>query len=409
MNSRPFTVAMVAGMPYPMTKASCIRVGHLVHNLATEYDDIRVKLFAYRGAGEPPEQHPRIEYHLVAGFEAGGAKYYAWSNKLRVDARLIRQMVGQRRSIDVIHCHTIEGLGIALAFKALTFSRAPICMDVHGPVVPELVHYRMIPNWRPVVAAVETLERLMLSFVCHAFVSNEGLHRLLNERVLRDRVSVVFDYVDPAVFDPARIDRERVAALRAQYKSGGEQLLTYVGMFKDYQGVDYLIRAFAELALRHSALRLMLIGDGPCRGDYERLIGQLGLGDRVLLPGLVPHRDVLNWLDIADIVISPRIDNEITQAGFVSQLPEYMAVGKVIVATSVSGCPYLLRDGAGILVEPNDERALVRGIETALALPADATEVMVRKARENAAQFTWKQGIGAVYRVYRQLLAAGAS
>jgi glycosyltransferase involved in cell wall biosynthesis len=90
-------------------------------------------------------------------------------------------------------------------------------------------------------------------------------------------------------------------------------------------------------------------------------------------------------------------------------MPEYMAVGKRIVATSVSGCPYLLRDGAGILVEPNDEGALVRGIEMALALPADAAGSMVRKARENAAQFTWKQGIGAVYRVYRQLLAAGAS
>src|SRR5512143_166642 len=107
-------------------------------------------------------------------------------------------MIGQRRAIDVIHCHTIEGLGIALAFKALTFSRAPICMDVHGPVVPELVHYHLIPNWRPVVAAVEMLERVMLSFVRHAFVSNEGLRRLLEDRMSRDRVSVVFDYVDPA-------------------------------------------------------------------------------------------------------------------------------------------------------------------------------------------------------------------
>ena len=83
-------------------------------------------------------------------------------------------MIGQRRAIDVIHCHTIEGLGIALAFKALTFSRAPICMDVHGPVVPELVHYHLIPNWRPVVAAVEMLERVMLSFVRHAFVVDDS-------------------------------------------------------------------------------------------------------------------------------------------------------------------------------------------------------------------------------------------
>jgi hypothetical protein len=117
------TVAMVAGMPYPMAKASCIRVGHLVDNLAGQFDDVRVKVFAYEGTGNPAS-HPHVEYHLVGGFDSQKAKYYTWSNKLRADARLIRAMIRQRKAIDLIHCHTIEGLGIALAFKALTLSRA---------------------------------------------------------------------------------------------------------------------------------------------------------------------------------------------------------------------------------------------------------------------------------------------
>jgi len=405
MSARLFTVAMVAGMPYPMTKASCIRVGHLVNNLAGQFEDVRLKVFAYRGSGDPPP-HPRIEYHLVGGFDPDKARYYTWSNKLNADARLIRELVKQRGEIDLIHCHTIEGLGIALAFKALTLSRAPICMDVHGPVVAELVHYHLIPNWRPVIALVEALESGMMSFVKHAFVSNEGLRGLLERRLPRERVTVVFDYVDLDSFDPGRVDRSRVAELRARFKGRGERLLTYVGMFKDYQGVDYLIRAFADVAARHPELRLMLIGDGPCRTQYERLIGELGIGALVHLPGLVPHGEVLNWLEIADLVVSPRIDNEITRAGFVSQMPEYMAAGRSIVATRVSGCSFLLRDGAGILVEPNDVAALAQGLETALAQDESAARSMVRKARENVAQFTWKQGIGAVYSAYRTLLAA---
>jgi len=406
MTARPFTVAMVAAMPYPMTKASCIRVGHLVDNLSGEYEDIRVQVFAYQGTFGAPAR-PRVEYHLVGGFDSEKSQYYSWSNKLRADARVIREMIRQRKAIDLIHCHTIEGLGIALAFKALTLSRAPICMDVHGPVVPELVHYRLIPDWRPVVAAVEALESGMMSFVRHAFVSNEGLRSLLEKRLARERVTVVFDYVDLDAFGAARIDRARLAELRSRYKGAGERLLTYVGMFKDYQGVDYLLRAFAEIAGRHPDLRLMLIGDGPCRAEYERLIGELGIAGRVHLPGLVQHSEVGNWLEIADIVVSPRIDNEITRAGFVSQMPEYMAAGKSIVATAVSGCSFLLRDGAGILVKPNDVAALARGIETALTQDDDATRAMAQKARENAAQFTWKQGISAVYSVYRNLLAAG--
>jgi glycosyltransferase involved in cell wall biosynthesis len=406
MTVRPFTVAMVAGMPYPMTKASCIRVGHLVSNLAGGYEDIRVQVFAYRGTFDAPAV-PRVEYHLVGGFDAEKSKYYSWTNKLRADALVIREMIRQRKAIDLIHCHTIEGLGIALAFKALTFSAAPICMDVHGPVVPELVHYHLIPDWRPVISAVEALETVMMSFVRHAFVSNEGLRSLLEKRLARDRVTVVFDYVDLDAFGTARIDRASVAELRDRFKGSGERLLTYLGMFKDYQGVDYLIRAFADIAALHPELRLMLIGDGPCRVEYERQIDRLGICDRVHLPGLIQHSDVRNWLEIADIVASPRVDNEITRAGFVSQMPEYMAAGKLIVATAVSGCSFLLRDGAGILVEPNNVGALARGIETALTQDEDAARAMVQTARENVAQFTWKQGISAVYDVYRNLLASG--
>ncbi len=270
MSEGPLTVAMVVGMPYPMAKVSCIWVGH-----------------------------------LVGGFDAQKAKYYTWPNKLRADTRLMRAMIRQPKTIDIIHCHTIEGLGIALAFKALTLSRAPICMDVHGPVVAELVHYRLIPAWRPVVAAVNGLESAMLSFVGHAFVPNDGLRNLLLQRLPSDRVTTVFDYVDLEHFDSGGRGHSRLNDLLARHKSGGKRLLAYAGMFKDYKGVDHLIRAFADLAARHPDLRLILIGDGPCRADYEQLIGQLGNGEKVHMLGLVPHSDVVNWLAIADVVVSP--------------------------------------------------------------------------------------------------------
>ena len=406
MSAQQITVAMVAGMPYPMTKASSIRVGHLVDSLVSEYQDVRVQLFAYSSGEGPPIEHAHVEYHLAGGFVASGEKYYSWPNKLRADVSLIRKMIRQRGSIGVIHCHTIEGLGIALAFKAMTLSKAPICMDVHGPVVEELVHYKMIPSWKPVIRAVGMLERGMLSFVRHAFVSNDGLGDLLRNRAAVERLSVVYDFVDLAAFDPARIDDSRVAVLRAKYRTSGDRLIMYVGMFKDYQGVDYLIRAFAATLQAHPEIRLILVGDGPCRAAYAKLIHELGVTDHVCMPGLVPHSDVINWLEIADIVVSPRIDNEITKAGFVSQMPEYMALGKVIVATRVSGCSNLLRDGAGVLVEPNDDRALAAGLEQALALDPAAASQMASKARANVSRFTWKHGIAIVYRAYRNVLAA---
>jgi len=403
MSRSEITVAMVAAMPYPWAKASSIRVVNLVRALASEHHDIRVKVFSYQGTDEFP-QSERIDSHRVGGFNADIKRYYNWPNKILANAKLILALWRERHKIDVVHCHTIEGLGIALAFKVLSLSRAPICIDVHGPILLELVHYGLIPNWRFVIASVAALEKCMLRNVSHAFVSNEGLKTLLAERIPDERVSVVFDYVDLDVFSPERIDAIRVAELAQRYKPSNEQLIAYIGMFKDYQGVDYLIRAFAALATKRTELRLLLVGDGPCRAQYEEIIQQHGIASKIIMPGLVPHGEVVNWLAVSDLVISARVDNEITRAGFVSQMPEYLAMGKIAVATSVSGCPYLLRDGGGILVAANSDQALVEGIDQALQLTPEARSAMIAKACENVGQFTWQQGIAEVYRVYRNLL-----
>jgi glycosyltransferase involved in cell wall biosynthesis len=404
LDRSPLTVAMLAAMPYPMAKASVIRVSNIVHSLVSVYDDVLVEVFAYRGTESEPS-HPRIVLHLVGGFDPTKAQYYTWRNKLAADLGLVRALLTRGRKVDVIHCHTIEGLCIAVLFKLVAFSRAPICLDVHGPIIPEMVHYGLIPNWRPVIAGMRLFERLLLRFVSHVFVSNEGLGSQLSVRVGAERVSVVFDYVDLAKFGADRADRSKVADLRARYKSGGERLITYLGMFKDYQGVEYLIRAFAELAPSRPELRLLLVGDGPRRAEYDAVARGAGVADRVIMPGLVPHAEVANFLEISDVVVSPRVDNEITKAGFVSQMPEYMAAGKLIVSTPVSGCQHLLRNGAGILVAPNDVEALRAGLEKALRLSEAEIAGYVDRARRNVAQFTWQQGIRDVRRTYRALLA----
>jgi glycosyltransferase involved in cell wall biosynthesis len=405
MSARRFTVAMVAGMPFPMAKASVIRVTHIVNALVNRYDNVRVRVFAYRG-GEPDPVHPHVSLHLVSGFDRGKARYYSWRNKLGADWKLIRELLRQRHEIDVIHCHTIEGLFIALSFKMLARSAIPVCIDVHGPIVAEMVHYRLIPDWKPVVVCVAALERIMLRSVRQVFVSNEGLGELMAPQLGADMVKVVFDYVSLELFAPERVDMARVGAIRNQFLQPGDRLVTYVGMFKDYQGVDYLLRAFAILARRHPNVKLALVGDGPCKAQYEALIREHDLASRIILPGLIPHSEVPNWLAVSDILVSPRIDNPITRAGFVSQMPEYMAMAKPIVATWVSGCRYLLRDEAGILVDPNDVAALQRGLEQALELsPADRGR-LVANSRRNVEQFTWHRGIAAVYDTYCQLLSA---
>jgi glycosyltransferase involved in cell wall biosynthesis len=389
-------------MPVPAIKASSIRVLNEASALAAGSPDIAVRIFAYRGSADQLVSD-RLELVTVGGGGSTKAPYYSWRKKLLLGGKLLLAMMRARSSIDVIHCHTYEGLGIALLFKTLVLSPAPICVDIHGPLVPELVHYGLIPNRSIARALFRYIERLMLRRAGHVFVSNEGLKTVLGPLVGDDRVTIVFDYVNLESFATDRIDPNTVALARARFKPKGERIIAYVGMFKDYQGVDYLIRAFGELARQDPQLRLLLVGDGPCREQYEMILAEVGLGGRVIMPGLIPHAEVVQYLEIADIVVSPRIDNDITKAGFVSQMPEYMAAGKLIVSTGVSGCRFLLRDQAGIVVEPNSVPALRAGLERALALSPQDVACYAANARRNAHQFTWAQGIQDVRRTYETL------
>ena len=93
-----------------------------------------------------------------------------------------------------------------------------------------------------------------------------------------------------------------------------------------------------------SALR----AKGNCGPSLERLIAELGLVDRVVLPGRVT--DVAEFLKDIDVgVLCSRSE------GSSNALLEYMAAGRAIVATAVGGTPQLIEDGVhGLLVSPGD-------------------------------------------------------
>ena len=79
---------------------------------------------------------------------------------------------------------------------------------------------------------------------------------------------------------------------------------------------------------------------------------------------------------------------------------EAMALGLPIVSTNVGGMPYLVRDGVdGILLPPNDEKAMARAIQDLLADPESAGK-MAENARKKVEGFDWRE----VAEQWRELL-----
>lgn len=216
---------------------------------------------------------------------------------------------------------------------------------------------------------------------------NDALRRLTYPRAacVVTQSATALAYFSPAVRRHGQVVPNMVVtpppAPRRVEASPGKLLLA-LGRLEHVKGYDLLLRAFAGIAGRNPDWRLEIVGEGPQRAELERLRDQLGLADRVALPGR--SNAVYDELRRADLfVLSSRFE------GFPNALCEAMACGLPAVSFNCpSGPREVIRDGIdGVLVPPGDVAALAAALEALMqseqrraTLAARAPEVMERFA-----------------------------
>ena len=126
-----------------------------------------------------------------------------------------------------------------------------------------------------------------------------------------------------------------------------------------YKGHVTLLDACADIARHHRNWSLILVGDGPERGDLEKRVQRTGLDDIVSFVGQRDDVDVL--LARAQIAVLASYTE-----GMPNAVLEAMAHGLPVVATDVGGVRELLGTGAGLVVPPRDSRSMATALQTML-------------------------------------------
>lgn len=172
----------------------------------------------------------------------------------------------------------------------------------------------------------------------------------------------------------------------------GEPCYLFVGRFvNEYKDISTLIEAFHQLPVSYSQATLLLVGDGPDRGRYERQVQELGLKDVTFL-GMCDHETLTKIYAAADVFVFPSISEP---WGFV--LNEAMEFGlPLIVSDAVGAAPDLVHEGKnGIIFEAGNTKALAQALEK-LARSQALREKMGKESLEIIKQFTpkrWAMGV----------------
>jgi rhamnosyl/mannosyltransferase len=148
-----------------------------------------------------------------------------------------------------------------------------------------------------------------------------------------------------------RYDPWAVSRIRLEH---GPSIVLAVGRLVSYKGFEHLIQAMSSVDAK-----LLIIGSGPLRSQFEKQISELGLGNRITLMGDVD--DLVPYYHAADIFVLPSIAR--TEAFGIVQL-EAMACYTPVINTNIdSGVPFVSPDGVtGLTVNPASASELADAI-----------------------------------------------
>jgi len=318
-----------------------------------------------------------------------------------VQAR-IEQLAAELRP-DILHAHSPvlnaipairagRKLGIPVVYEIRAFWE-DAAVD-HGTTTEGSLRYR----------ATKGLETWAIKRRDHVFTICEGLRAdIVGRGIPAAKVTVIPNAVDIESF---QLSGDADPALREQLGLAGTTVVGFVGSFYAYEGLDLLLEAFPALLQKRPELRLLLVGGGPQDENLKAQALRLGVADKVVFTGRVPHKDVSRYYDQIDLLAYPRHSMRLTELVTPLKPLEAMAQGRLFVASDVGGHKELIRDGeTGRLFKAGSAEALAAAIDDLLA-HRERWPAMRAAGRQFVEDVrNWTNSVANYTPVYRSLVA----
>ncbi|MHA1505725.1 MAG: glycosyltransferase [Candidatus Asgardarchaeia archaeon] len=299
----------------------------------------------------------------------------------------------EKNKVDLIHSHFAyqEGLVGLLAKKRCG---KPLVVSVHGfdVLCEPSVRYGMRLSRRYDAIVRLVLERADAIIAASTTMFNE-VKSIVNDQ---DKVHLIFNGVDVEKFNP-RLDGSFVKkSLRIENK---KVVFTLRG-HKPVYGIEYLIRAIPIVVKERNDVVFVIGGDGPLRDFHENLSSKLGIGDKVIFIGRIPHDETPYYISMSDVVVVPSI-----QEAFGLIVSEAMACGKPVVGSDVGGIKDQIIDGYnGFLVRPKSPDEIAEKILWLLENPDEAIKMGYRGREIVEKKFNASKRVDNILKLYRSLL-----
>jgi PEP-CTERM/exosortase A-associated glycosyltransferase len=325
-----------------------------------------------------------------------------WALMNQLEKRLLD--VAQKVRPDILHAHSPvlnalpalrvgQRLGIPVAYEVRAFWE-DAAVD-HGTTHEGSLRYRL----------TRALETRALKRANHVFTICEGLRADIVARgIAAGKVTVIPNAVDIESFDTSGVPD---AALKARLGLAGATVLGFIGSFYAYEGLDLLLDALPQVLGKLPNVRVLLVGGGPQDGALKAQAQRLGLTDKVVFAGRVPHAEVQRYYDLVDVLAYPRHPMRLTELVTPLKPLEAMAQGRLLVASDVGGHKELIRHSqTGMLFKAGSASALASTVVDLLSNQEQWAQIRQAGRAFVETERNWTTSVARYQSVYASLLRA---
>ena len=323
-------------------------------------------------------------------------------NQLAVINCLAARLLEVAREIkpDVLHAHS-PALNAIAALRVGKKLGIPVVYEIRAFWEDAAVDHGTASEWGLRYRITRAMETYALKRVDAATTICEGLRaEIVGTRgIPASKVTVIPNAVDIGDFS---VDGARDEVLASSLGLQGKSVLGFIGSFYAYEGLDVLLQALPAMLETNPAIRVLLVGGGPQDAALKAQAAQLGVADKVIFTGRVPHHDVQRYYNLVDVLVYPRLKMRLTDMVTPLKPLEAMAQGRLLVASDVGGHKELIEDGkTGLLFRAGDPLALAQKTLALLGAPERwaALRAQGRSFVEN--ERSWKASVARYKNVYR--------
>jgi len=196
--------------------------------------------------------------------------------------------------------------------------------------------------------------------------------------VPESKVSIIPNGVDTKMFN---LDDYNSAKIRRNMHLNNEKICIYSGRLDGWAGVNITLR-LCDIARRKKLnVRFLLVGSGESKNIQE---------ENILYLGEMPPEKIPSVLAVANVVLIPFPNNEVSHAASPLKLFEGMSMQKPIIASRVSGIQDVILDGEnGFLADPDNPDEWIQKLETILNSETLAARIGENARRTVEDRFDW--------------------